>query len=117
MNLPHLVAVRCNYCSKERPAFRMHNLASGQKICDYCLDWHNHAIEFLGGAVPRGCQECGATWAFLRDSTLGDEVRMYVVPRDGIYQVHCATCVAAYVAKRADLYKGTQFGSEVLKIS
>jgi hypothetical protein len=42
---------------------------------------------------------------------------MYVVPKDGIYQVHCATCVAAYVAKRADLYKGTQFGSEVLKIS
>ena len=114
---PLIVAVRCHFCSKQRPAFRVASLASGQKICDDCLEWHQRAVAFLGGAMPPGCQVCGASWEFLRDSTLGDEVRMYVVPKDGIYQVHCATCVAAYVAKRADLYKGTQFGSEVLKIS
>ncbi len=92
-------------------------MASGQAICEECLSWHIHAVEFLGGAVPRGCQECGKTWEFLRDSTLGDEVRMYVVPKDGIYQIHCALCVREYVRKRSDIYRGTQFGSEVLKLS
>jgi hypothetical protein len=115
--VPHLVAVRCNWCSKERHAFRVHRMASGQMICDDCLDWHQHAIAFLGGAVPRGCQECGATWEKLRDADpLAVGVKMYVVPKDGIYQILCALCVAKYLPKRADIYQGTQFGSEVLKI-
>ena len=102
---------------KARAPFRVHAMASGQIICDDCMDWHQHALAFLAGEVPRGCQECGATWEFLRDSTLGVEVRIYVVPRDGILQVLCATCVRRYLPKRADLYHGTQFGSEVLKLS
>jgi hypothetical protein len=111
------VAVRCHYCSKQLPAWRTHLMSGGaQRICDYCLEWHNTAIEFLaGGAIP-GCQGCGATFEFLRDSTLGEEVRMYVVPKDGIYQVLCATCVRGYLPKRADLYKGTAFGTDVLKV-
>lgn len=111
------VGIRCSYCSKQRPEFRVHRMASGQVICDDCLEWHQHALEFLGGGMPRGCQECGVSWEFLRDSTPGDEVRMYVVPKDGILQVLCAECVRAYVPKRADLYMGTKFGSEVLKIA
>jgi hypothetical protein len=63
-----------------------------------------------------GCQGCSATWEFLRDSTLGEEVRLFVVPRDGIYQVLCAACVRVYLPKRADLYGGTQFGAETLKL-
>jgi hypothetical protein len=94
----------------------MHQLAEAQRICDYCLDWHNKAIEFIaGGAIP-GCQVCGASFEFLRDSTPGVEVRMYVVPKDGIYQVLCQTCIQPYVLQRADLYGGTRFGTNQLKI-
>lgn len=111
-----VIAARCSFCSRQRAPGRIHQLTTGQGICDYCLDWHQHALAFLGGAVPRGCQECASTWEFLRESTLGDEVRMYVVPRDGIYQLLCAACARQYLPKRADIYKGTQFGAEVLKI-
>lgn len=114
--LPQLESVRCNYCSKHRFRFRVHRLQSGQAICDYCLDWHNHAVAFLGGETPRGCQGCGLTWQTLRDSTTGVEVRMWVVIKDGIYQLLCKACVAPYVAQRADLYKGTKFGREELKL-
>jgi len=107
---------RCSFCSRERAGFRIHQLAAGQTICDYCLEWHCNALEVLGGGVPRGCQECGASWELLRDSTLGVEVKVYVVPKDGIYQVLCLACVRKYTAKRADLYRGTRFGSEVLKL-
>jgi hypothetical protein len=41
---------------------------------------------------------------------------MYVVQKDGIYQVLCLACVQVYAPKRRDLYKGTKFGAEVLKI-
>jgi hypothetical protein len=114
--LPLLETTHCHYCSKRRLRFRVHVLASGQGICDYCLEWHNHAIAFLGGTPPPGCQGCGTTWAVLRDSTAGVEVRMWVVMRDGIYQLLCKTCVAGYLPKRTDLYKGTQFGHEALKL-
>lgn len=115
-NVPQLVAHRCNYCSRQLPAFRVHRIAANsQVICDDCLDWHNKAIEFLaGGAIP-GCQACGASWEFLHASTLGVEIRLYVVPKDGIYQVLCATCVRPYVSQRADLYRDTRFGA-ALKI-
>ncbi len=111
-----LVAIRCSFCSKQRPSFRVYRLTPGQVICDHCLDWHFHALEFLAGGVARGCQECQTSWAVLRDSTASVEVRMYVVPKDGIYQLLCATCVQRYLPKRSDLYKGTQFGSETLKL-
>ena len=106
-----VIAVRCHYCSRQLPAWRTHQLESAsQRICDDCLEWHNKAIEFLAGRAMPGCQVCCATWEFLRDSALGVEVRMYVVPKDGIYQILCATCVGPYVSKRADLYQGTPFG-------
>jgi hypothetical protein len=111
---PNVVAARCHFCSKFRPEWRVHRLAGGaQTICDYCLDWHNHALEFLGGATPQGCQECGASWEILRDRQPGVEVRLYVVPRDGIYQLLCGLCVRPYVSARADLYRGTAYGHQL----
>lgn len=117
MSYSAVIAVRCHWCSRQLPSFRVHRLSSNQVICDYCLDWHFHALDFLGGAMPRGCQECGATWEFLRESTPGVEVRLYVVPKDQILQLLCATCVQKYTAKRPDLYKGTGFGANQLKLS
>jgi hypothetical protein len=112
-NVPQVVMVRCHYCSRELPQWRVHHLTRAQTICDHCLEWHNHALEFLAGQIPPGCQACNSSWEFLRDSQIGVEIRMYVVPRDGIYQLLCPTCVQPYIAKRADLYRGTEFGKSL----
>ena len=110
-----ILLFRCNYCSKHRPQSSVHKLGSaslpGQIICDDCLAWHNRAIEFLAGNVMPGCQVCGADHETLYARSGGVEVRMYVVPKDGVYQVLCVGCVGPYVSKRADLYAGTAFGS------
>ena len=84
-------------------------MQSNQAICDYCLQWHLDALAFLGGGeMPEGCQECGADFSTLRDFDPA-HARVFVVPKDGIYQMLCARCVAPYVEKRADIYGGTQF--------
>ncbi len=114
MNTPHVIAVRCNWCSEQRPQHRVHRLQSNQVICDYCLEWHYHALDFLGGeTMPKGCQSCGSTWDQLQAAEPSEQVRMYVVPKDGIMQLLCKTCVQPYTAKRADLYKGTQYGRDL----
>lgn len=115
-NIPNLTAVRCHFCSKQRPRFRVHTLTNAQTICDHCLEWHQHAIEFLAGGTIPGCQECERTFEFLRDSTPGVEIRMYVVPKDGIYQVLCQACIQPYLPKRADLFRGTEFGKTALNL-
>jgi hypothetical protein len=108
--------VLCNWCTKFRPKFRVHRLTSNQVICDYCMAWHNHALEFLGGAIPVGCQVCQRSWDTLRDTTPGEQVRLYVVPKDGYLQLMCLACVKPYLPKTKHLYKGTQFGAEALKL-
>lgn len=110
-----IALVRCHYCSRERPPWRVHRLGSdarpAQTICDYCLEWHQRAIDLLSGHGISGCQACEATWETLRDREPDAEVRLYVVPRDGIYQVLCAACVQPYVKSRKDLYRGTPYGA------
>lgn len=106
----------CNYCSRQLPKWRVHPMASRQAICDHCLEWHYHALDFLGGAVPRGCQHCGITWETLRDQTIGPIVRMYVVPKDGVLQLLCGACIRPYTGKRSDLYQGTEYGRKQLQI-
>ncbi len=106
----------CNWCGRNRPKYRIHRLHSKQVICDYCLDWQKHALDVLAGETPRGCQGCVKTWQQLSAETPGDQVRMYVVPKDGIYQLLCKACVIPYLPKTSALYKGTQFGAETLKI-
>jgi acetone carboxylase gamma subunit len=111
VRLPHVLGTKCHWCSKERPQFRVHRLSSGQVICDYCLEWHVKAMEFLGGSVPAGCQECGRTWEQLRcEDPRALDVRIYVVPKDGILQMLCERCAAPYTAKRKDLYRDTEYG-------
>jgi len=105
---------RCNFCTRSLPAWRVHKLAGeAQTICDDCLDWHNKAIALLAGKAIPGCQGCLASWEFLRDSSLGSRISLYVVPKDGIYQVLCAVCLRGYLPKRAELYRETAFGAAV----
>ena len=111
-----VLKVRCNYCSQEMPVHRVHKFHRAQTICDKCLDWHNKAMEFLAGDRIPGCQQCERSWEVLRDSTPGVEVKLYVVPKDGVYQVLCRSCVGAYLPKRADLYRGPEFGANALRV-
>jgi hypothetical protein len=121
VNVARLVRVRCHFCSRQKLEFDVHHLGSvdrpAQVICAECLDWHNRALEFLAGRAMPGCQSCLATWEFLRESRVGVEnIRMYVVPKDGILQVLCEDCIRPYVEKRADLYRGTPFGTKTLNL-
>jgi hypothetical protein len=112
-----VILVRCNYCSKHRARSTVHHLGSaslpGQIICDDCLAWHNQAIELLAGNAMPGCQGCGESNEIVYARSGGVEIRLYVVPKDGIYQVLCARCVGPYVSKRSDLYAGTPFGAAI----
>jgi hypothetical protein len=113
-----VIAATCSFCSKPRPPLSVHRMVSGQTICEDCVNWHVHALDFLGGAPPNGCQECGKTWDAMRAESpaLDMAVRVFIVAKDGIYQMLCAQCARAYVPKTPNLYKGTKFGSEVLHL-
>lgn len=67
--------------------------------------------------MPRGCQECGLSIEELNAIGNAPTTRMYVVPKDGVYQLLCLACKERYCSKRADLYRNTQFGHEVLKLA
>ncbi len=111
--LTGVVKERCNWCSRQLPPSDLGKFASGQKMCGRCHEWHGHALAVLGGAVPRGCQQCGLSMRDLDALTGGATTRMYVVPMDGIYAVLCLACKEAYCRKRADLYENTKFGEEL----
>lgn len=111
------IGIKCNWCSKFRPRWRTHRLASNQVVCDTCLEWHFHALDFLGGGVPpKGCQVCGSGWDTLRAREPEEDMRMYVVPKDGIMQLLCRPCMLQYAGKRSDLYKDTDFGNQLRMI-
>jgi hypothetical protein len=114
-----IAAVRCNFCSRQVAPSSAHRTGTaGPLVCDNCLDWHFHALGVLGGETPRGCQECGRTWERMQAESPAIEmaVRVFVVQKDGIYQMLCPVCAARYLPKRADLYQGTEFGRNTLKL-
>jgi transposase-like protein len=78
-------------------------------ICYSCIDWHRKALDMLAGKPPPGCQQCGVTFAELDKTTLGGNLYMTVVPKDGVYQVLCPRCDLEYLRKRRDLVKNTMF--------
>jgi hypothetical protein len=108
-----IMAGRCNWCSRPVSPHDLFNFSTGQAMCQRCHEWHGHALGVLAGEMPRGCQECGLTREQLNAFETGPTTRMYVVMKDGIYQVLCMTCKNVYCAKRADLYRGTEFGARL----
>ena len=108
-----IFTVRCHYCSRARsPREVIHIGTGGAVMCWVCYEWHNRALDALGGNPPPGCQECGVTFQQLSERSPGgdSQVSMYVHPCDGIYKVFCRACSDAYVLKRVDLYRPTQYG-------
>lgn len=116
MTAPAIINAKCHYCSQWRlPGEIIQIGVGGVKMCFHCHEWHVKQIDAVAiGGVPPGCFDCRKTWEELRLSfDLGDnpsEVKMFLVPKDGIYQLLCRTCSDAYEQKRADLLKGTQHG-------
>ena len=79
--------------------------------CWDCYYWHRAALAVLAGCAPPGCQgPCRRSWEDLRREGPGENVRMWVHPKDGIYQLLCGACSDAYERKRLDLYRATRYG-------
>jgi hypothetical protein len=113
IRVPHVIGKRCNWCSKFYPPHRCHTLQTNAVICENCIDWHYNAHAFLGGAPPAGCQVCNATWEELRARDPQSlAVKIYVVQKDNNLQMLCEECISPYTDKRADLYRGTEYGKE-----
>ena len=109
-----VIGVRCHYCSKFRNPKEMAKIGTGGAlICWHCQEWHVHALNTLTGTQPRGCQKCGVTFKDLAAQARGDDVRMVLVIKDGIYQIHCKSCAEQYIPKRRDLYGPTRFGKRI----
>lgn len=109
MNL--VLCVKCHYCSRWRNPKEVLRLTGGPVMCWSCYEWHQRALQVLAGTPPPGCQQCGVTFAQLRERSGDGDIRMYVHVKDGIYQVLCRTCSDAYVPKRVDLYGDTAYGA------
>jgi hypothetical protein len=111
--LPSVLRVRCHYCSHFRsPNEILHLGTGGAKMCFRCMEWHRIAMAALCGQPPPGCQECGVTFADLKECDSLGNLRMSLVVKDGIYQILCTTCSDSYERKRADLYRHTVYGQQ-----
>jgi hypothetical protein len=106
------VYASCPQCGRATPP---EELNGTQPRCLNCQDWHEKAITLLN--VAEGCHECKLTWEQIRERApdADEKVKMYVVPRDGTYQVLCRACCELYVHKVRALYAGTAF-AEKMKI-
>ncbi|MFH1110998.1 MAG: hypothetical protein V1790_17635 [Planctomycetota bacterium] len=99
---------RCKLCSHYiDPRELIGDVRSGY-LCWACHERHNKALKVLCLNPPRGCQECGVTFAHLKQ--VNPEVRMKLHYKDAILQVLCLPCSAKYEPKRRDLYGSTQYG-------
>lgn len=103
-----IIGKRCKLCSRYiDPRELIGDVRSGF-LCWACLDRHNKSVKALSLNPPRGCQECGVTFARLKETN--PKPRMKLHYKDGILEVLCLPCSEKYEPKRKDLYAGTQYG-------
>lgn len=110
---PAIFKIRCHYCSHFRNPKEIIPLGTGGALmCWFCYDNHLIALKMLCGQPPPGCQgdNCGLTFAQLQAEAGSDDCKMYIHPKDGIYQVLCRACSDRYVLQRVDLYRPTRYG-------
>jgi hypothetical protein len=105
-----LILVRCHYCSTHVHPKEIVNIGESALMCWNCRELHTTQIEAF--APPPDCQGCKRTFEEIAAATEGEQVKMYPVWKDGVYQVLCESCEAEYVQKRKDLYGATRFGWE-----
>lgn len=102
---------RCKLCSRFiDPRELIGDVRSGY-LCWKCLEAHNRSLKLIAANPPRGCQECGVTFAALKERAVyPDEVHMKLHYRDNILEVLCYPCSEKYEPKRRDLYADTEYG-------
>lgn len=105
-----LILLRCHYCSEFHHPKEFVNIGESALMCWKCREKHTQQIESFN--PPHACQGCNRTFEEIAAATIGDKVKMYPVWKDGVYQVLCEPCEAAYVLQRKDLYGDTRFGWE-----
>lgn len=107
-----VIAHRCNFCSRQLNPADVWSYSSGQSICQQCIDKQRKMRDMLAGKIEYSCVECGAKPEVKVTQSLST-VRLYAVPKDGVYQFLCNPCKDAYCIKRRDIYGGTQFGKRL----
>lgn len=113
---PGVIRVTCPYCLTPRSPNEVVRMKGAGLMCWHCYEWHAQALRMLAGEPPTGCQECGLSFQELTAMHPDGNVRMVLVQKDKIYQVLCGACADGYLPKRSELFKGTKFGSETLKV-
>ena len=103
-----LILLRCHYCSTFCHPKEFVNLGESMLMCWNCRELQTKQVEAFD--PPALCQACNRSFEQIAADTIGDQVRMYPVWKDGVYQVLCAQCEARYVQSRKDLYGATRFG-------
>ena len=102
----------CPYCGKWKLQSEVQHIVS-VVVCFECLEWSRKAMDILlHGKFPEECQIChrSATDMAAMAEASGDQMRMAVVEKDGIYQATCLECAMVHAGKRRDLYGNTPFG-------
>lgn len=110
-----VIGERCPYCQKFRSPLDFIHQPGGVKICTACEQRHVEALQALqSGRFLGECSECGTSYADLKDrKRCGPLGQMAVHFENGKYRVMCLPCHAAYVPKRAELYRETEFGRDL----
>lgn len=104
-----VMAQQCRLCGKHRsPREFVHDAVIG--YCWHCYEWHLEALRVLAGGIPKGCQECGASFDALERRAKSPDVRMVLHVKDGIYQLLCGWCSDTFEAKCGQFDK-TPYGA------
>lgn len=102
---------RCRRCSRFRSPREF--VAGPYGYCLHCYENHRKALAALASGCFEACQECGKTWREVAAGQSGDDIRMEMHLKDGLYQLLCKGCSAAYAAKRLDLYGRTPWAKQI----
>jgi hypothetical protein len=108
----HAAHVRCRMCSKFR---HPREFIAGHIVgyCRDCFEWSNAKLRLLAEALeqgaPKSCPECNKSFDELSLSSPNGEVQMAMHRKDGIYQLVCLPCGAAYEGQRRDMFAGTPY--------
>lgn len=109
--VPRVLQIQCHYCSRFLPASEVIRWGESINMCGYCYEKHTKAVEAFN--PPHECAgPCKRTFAQISAETPGPHINMTAHWKDGVYQLLCQRCDAAYVPKRKDLYGATRFGYE-----
>lgn len=105
-----IIAKQCNYCSGFYPPSQIRTMGKSISICWFCAE--KQVIQIDAFYPPDFCQGCNRPTYELVNEEPGTTFSMFPHWKDGVYQLLCRKCNAAYIPKRRDLIKGTRFAEE-----